>query len=303
MDTKLSLLSLICCFLVSQSVVADSAKLYWRGHYYQRFDAYSSWAQGKVACQSKGAHLATITSIEENDFVYGPVGVSLGDSANDYSIGATDEVMEGTWKWITGEPWSFEYFNDYNWSNEDYATMNPQDSHWHIDYSSDNQTGYVCEWDGKAVVAVATVNDLNGNGVRENAILYRADGNNAHMVVIRDPVTHQQLSVLTFGASLTPPIGLAVVRDMNGNGRQEIAVLNRNRSVTIKDVKNNSETLQTITFLNGNYIPLSITVKPDQNGNGGDEITVVGSYLITAGKVTAETRDSKTKAVLASDTF
>lgn len=66
----------------------------------------------------------------------------------------------------------------------------------------------------------------------------------------------------------------------------------------------NGETLQTISFFNSsNYTPLSITVIPDQNDNGADEITVIGSSLTAPGKVTSETRDSKTKAVLASDTF
>lgn len=299
---KIKIITAFIGFLASQSILADSAKLFWRGHYYQRFDvSLTTWAQAKAACQGKGAHLATITSSEENDFIYGPVGVSSRAYNNHYSIGATDEVANGTWKWITNEPWNFEYFTPYQFG--DYAHMNSLDSHWTSYYSSSTVDGYICEWDGKAVVAIATVNDLNGNGVRENAILYRSDGNNAHTVVIRDPVTHQNLSTLTFGGSINPPLGLAVVSDMNGNGRQEIAVLNGNRSVMIKDAKYNNEILSTITFLDSKYIPLSIAVKPDQNGNSGDEITVIGSYRITAGKVKTETRDSKTKAVLASDMF
>lgn len=302
MNIKVTLLGLVG-FVASLSVAADSNKLLWTGHYYQRFDKYGiKWAQAKVACLGLEAHLATISSSGENDFIFGQLGVS-GAGYYGYAIGATDEVTSGTWQWVTGEPWPFTYWGNMGWGDTHYLAMNPATSKWDASQAAYGLSGYVCEWDGKAVVAVATVNDLNGNGVRENAILYRADGSNTHTVVIRDPVTHQNLSTLTFGASLAPPVGLAVVRDMNGNGRQEIAVLNKGRSVTIKDVKYNNEILKTITFLDSNYIPLSITVKPDQNGNGGDEITVVGSYRITAGKVKAETRDSKTTSVLAADIF
>lgn len=196
MNTKFPAACFAACLLASQSVVADSAKLYWRGHYYQRFDTtVVSWAQAKAACSGKGAHLVTITSAEENDFIYGPVGVALGEDKG-YYIGATDEVTAGSWKWVTGEPWDFDYLEYKGNGGDNYAYIDSSNSKWRA-YDG-GYLGYICEWDGKAVVAIITINDINGNGVRENAILYRADKNNAHTVLVRDPKTHKQLSTSPF---------------------------------------------------------------------------------------------------------
>ena len=55
-----------------------------------------------------GGHLVTITSAEEQTFI-GQLA-DQGD-ADTYSVGGTDEGHEGSWEWITGEPW--EYTNWY----------------------------------------------------------------------------------------------------------------------------------------------------------------------------------------------
>lgn len=74
------------------------------GHHYQRIDVPLSWRDAQRACEAIGGHLATVTSEEENQFVFSNFG-------NDHVcwLGATDEAEQGKWRWVTDEP--FEYRN------------------------------------------------------------------------------------------------------------------------------------------------------------------------------------------------
>lgn len=74
------------------------------GHYYQVYDTPMTWDEAKTYCESLGGHLATITSEEENNFIKGLIS---SGTKNAYWLGALEDKEEGSWKWITGEP--FEY--------------------------------------------------------------------------------------------------------------------------------------------------------------------------------------------------
>lgn len=78
------------------------------GHLYQRFDDTTTWHDAKDACDNLGGHLATITSAEEHDFVYDSL---VFDAPDDMVwLGATDEVAEGTWAWVTNEAWDYTHW-------------------------------------------------------------------------------------------------------------------------------------------------------------------------------------------------
>jgi hypothetical protein len=86
------------------------------GHSYYRSTSSKPWTEAKVDCQLMGGHLVTITSAAENNFVYTtwPSGW----------IGFTDEVTEGTFKWVTGEAVTYTNWNNgepNNSGNEDYT--------------------------------------------------------------------------------------------------------------------------------------------------------------------------------------
>ena len=88
----------------------------YNGHSYYRSTGYANWQTAKTNCSNMGGHLVTITTAGEQAFIYGlwPSGW----------IGLTDEVTEGTWKWVTGETYSYSNWNSgepNNSGNEDYV--------------------------------------------------------------------------------------------------------------------------------------------------------------------------------------
>ena len=153
------------------------------GHAYKRFDTAVSWTQAKAVCASKGAHLATITSQAENDFL-----VSQLLQNTRAWIGATDEQSEGTWKWVTGEPWSFQ-----NWlpnqpdncitcgpTEEDYLELLPaQDANGDLTLGrwNDGATSwpYICEWE-RSFESISTLSDVTGDAIPDYATIYRDAG-------------------------------------------------------------------------------------------------------------------------------
>lgn len=88
----------------------------YNGHSYYRSTGNATWTTARSNCSAMGGHLVTITSSGEQSFIFGiwPSGW----------IGLTDEVTEGTWKWVTGETYSYSNWNSgepNNAGNEDYV--------------------------------------------------------------------------------------------------------------------------------------------------------------------------------------
>lgn len=95
------------------------------GHLYEIVSTpYTDWTAAKTAAEEKGGYLATITSAEENAFVFG-----LGVGANPYWLGGfQDEGSAETsadWQWVTGEAWAYT-----NWAigEPNNSTTNNEDS-------------------------------------------------------------------------------------------------------------------------------------------------------------------------------
>lgn len=128
----------------------------YNGHYYQYYPMISnSWKEAVDYCHSLGGYLATISSQEENDFLYGYIE-SL-DITSAY-FGLTDKDVEGTWIWENGETSTYRNWhsgepNGQN-SNEDYAMFYYKfsDGTWNDGDFSQSKTvkgsvGFICEWD------------------------------------------------------------------------------------------------------------------------------------------------------------
>ena len=112
----------------------------YNGHSYYRSTGTANWTTAKSNCVAMGGHLVTVTSSGENSFLFGlwPSGW----------IGLTDEVTEGTWKWVTGETFSYTNWNSgepNNSGNEDYIQF-VSGGRWN-DLNNSSSLAYVIEFD------------------------------------------------------------------------------------------------------------------------------------------------------------
>jgi hypothetical protein len=123
--------------LVALSSSPVQAGIIWadNGHEYAVLTAENiTWTNARSAAQALGAgwDLATITSAAENAFVISLLPASAIQNSY-YWLGATDEQQEGTWKWVTGEPFSYTNWfpgEPNNYQDEDYLSFYYDGSVW-----------------------------------------------------------------------------------------------------------------------------------------------------------------------------
>jgi hypothetical protein len=119
------------------------------GHWYRVvFDRPLRWRAARDYCVSLGAHLVTLESTAESDFVF---------ELNPYGwMGATDEEHEGTWKWVTDQPWKYTHWAPGEPNNCGGSGNSCTPEHYltfHGDYPAlwndidDMENSFTCEWD------------------------------------------------------------------------------------------------------------------------------------------------------------
>ena len=112
----------------------------YNGHSYYRSTGTANWTTAKSNCIAMGGYLVTVTTSGENSFLF-----NLWPSG---WIGLTDEVTEGTWKWVTGETFSYTNWNSgepNNSGNEDYIQF-VSGGRWN-DLNNSSSLAYVIEFD------------------------------------------------------------------------------------------------------------------------------------------------------------
>jgi hypothetical protein len=169
------------------AMVTNSAN----GHSYKRFDSVLTSQQAKSACANRGAHLATITSQQENDFVVTQFVQGVPEAFQGVWLGGTDEQLEGTWRWITGESWSFQNWNSGEPNDgggaggtggEDYLIVSGSAGNLWNDAggpglgATQNLLSYLCEWE-RLYESLATLSDITGDAIPDYATVYREAGN------------------------------------------------------------------------------------------------------------------------------
>ncbi len=111
------------------------------------------WSQAKSNAESvffEGAagHLATITSVEENTFIMENI-LPLVEANEHYEawLGGYNSG-NNNWKWVTGETWKYQNWDEYEPEGEDYLKYYTYDGVklWYDDSSS--LYGYIIEFEG-----------------------------------------------------------------------------------------------------------------------------------------------------------
>ena len=127
--------------------LADNIEVY--GHVYYPVYEILHWRDAKAHAESLGGHLATITSEQEHNNVVRTLGLPVMNRYN-FWIGASDETLEGDWRWVTGEPFVYALWKDgepLNDGNEDYAEYSKNGGHKWNDANASLYRPYLMEID------------------------------------------------------------------------------------------------------------------------------------------------------------
>ncbi len=128
-------------------------------------------------------------------------------------------------------------------------------------------------------VALAVVDDADGNGVAELAVLSRRDSDGRGLVEIKNAFGPTNTHAIWAGSGYSPH-DLEVVPDADGNGTQEVAVLaSRNSDGRIVvEVKNAAgATLPNSLWFAAGHTPIDLAITGDKDGNGVPEVAVLSS--------------------------
>ena len=126
------------------------------GHYYYLYDAaglagteVNTWENARDYCAGVGGYLATITSQDENDFLYSYI---TQQGCSDAFFGFTDEETEGYWGWVTGEAADYTNWHagepNNDGGSEDYGSFfyKNTDGTWNDGRFGNDTSAFLCEW-------------------------------------------------------------------------------------------------------------------------------------------------------------
>ena len=190
---------------------------------YQVIPGSFTWEQAKADAEARGGHLATFTSNAE----WQTVATMLSAYPSQILwLGATDREVEGTWRWVTGEPWSF-----YTWGQGQPDNSGDEDrlSIWMADDgSSPGWNDFGAVWRGHLIPYVLetgyptdpTLADTDGDGFNDSIeSYYRTDPNNAAVTpnTIRPAGRLAAWGTTNYNLNL-PPTNLVVDVSARGTG-------------------------------------------------------------------------------------
>ena len=124
------------------------------------------WLSAKADAEARGGHLAVITSAAEWKKVQDVVGIALFDK--DLWLGSTDSAVEGQWRWVTGETFSYSNWQigqPDNLGNEDFLIMRAGTGAW-ADVSGTALNWYLLERENTYLTDPNNP-DTDGDGLRD----------------------------------------------------------------------------------------------------------------------------------------
>lgn len=142
---------------------ANAAPIQWtdNGHWYDVvfLDPVLEWEQARDFAQESGGYLVSLTSAEENEFVWHFLNSNLvGDSYyKQYWLGGyqTDKLAEpeAHWAWVSGEEWNYtnwrvgEPNNDIDGTQDYLHFWNTANGEWDDMENGRYMSGYVVEYE------------------------------------------------------------------------------------------------------------------------------------------------------------
>ncbi|XP_047460791.1 C-type lectin-like [Mugil cephalus] len=130
-------------------LVRGSCPLFWfsfNGDCYKYISTRLTWADAEIQCMSEGAHLVSIHSAEEQNFV--KTLIMNFDPAIGYTwIGLNDIYKEGTWMWSDGSAVNFTFWKAGEPNNslgkENCVQTWTSDTTWN-DYTCQSMFSFIC---------------------------------------------------------------------------------------------------------------------------------------------------------------
>jgi hypothetical protein len=120
---------------------AQSERVSFAGHTYALIQENLTWHVAKHRCEAMGGHLVCIETPVEDEFI--------GRLCNGKFVwlGGTDELVEGEWRWVTGD--RMDYMNavfDNHEGAQHHAIYWPSLARWD-DHFAGVRLDFICEWD------------------------------------------------------------------------------------------------------------------------------------------------------------
>jgi hypothetical protein len=174
-----SILVFMLFLIASFGSFCRAAPIQWsgNGHFYEAIEVSEgiTWTDAKTAAELAGGYLTTITSPEENEFVFNLIDDerfwidnATGPWLGGYQPPGSPEP-DGNWQWVTGEPFNYTHWRLYEPSNtggnenclhfsEQFGTYGIRSSFWN-DLAGDLYylKGYVIEVPEPATILLLTL--------------------------------------------------------------------------------------------------------------------------------------------------
>nr|WP_320051340.1 DUF4347 domain-containing protein [uncultured Desulfuromonas sp.] len=253
------------------TVLGGSAYNPENGHYYEVVTIADSgtisWADAKTAADGMTfdglqGYLATITSEAENDFI-------LSKLPTDGWIGASDEAVEGEWRWVTGP----EAGTLFSVGNDSPVTQPGEYANWNTGEPNDSDPGEdYGEYYASGGSAPGRWNDLNGSAL--NAYIVEYGG------MAEDPAAKVANTTITLTKLDTTPV-LSLAGDANYTENAVAKALNPTILITDQD----STTLAgaTVTISTGKVVGDSLSFTNDDAATYGN---IAAAYNADTGVMT-----------------
>ncbi|WP_423055595.1 lectin-like protein [Acetobacterium carbinolicum] len=141
---------------------------------YLLYDEVLSYQNAKSKCGKMGGHLLTINSSDEQKLIQELIKKGVREG---YFIGTTDEIKEGQFSWITGEPFTYTNWGrgePNNWTGltqdgEDFGMISKNDGKWN-DVHATHTIGYICEKNSTQTINIEnfTADKISGQNINTN---------------------------------------------------------------------------------------------------------------------------------------